>query len=312
MSHASGGESSVVFSGATLDRAAQVRADPERVASLLSEPSTAVVAAGADGVLLDSSAQGSLLRRGVNSGAANYLDPADAILLGIEAGAALFAADLERLDGPDRRSLVEGGHVVSLRDAGAVLSQSEAGLAAYLVALLNWHRRSRFCANCGARTAIVEAGLSRRCPNCGATHFPRTDPVVIMLVEHQGRLLLGRRPGWPEHRYSVLAGFVSVGETPEEAVIREVREESGIKAHSPRYVASQPWPFPSSLMLGFEARAEGGDPKVNDDELEDVAWFELAEVRAAQAGSGRLGLPPPVSIARMLIDRWVARCYGPG
>jgi NAD+ diphosphatase len=142
---------------------------------------------------------------------------------------------------------------------------------------------------------------------CGATHFPRTDPVVIMLVQNGGRLLLGRRPAWPANRYSVLAGFVSPGETPEEAVVREVREESGIEAHSARYVTSQPWPFPSSLMLGFEAQADGGEPRATDDELEDVSWFTLDQVREAQREAGTLRLPPAVSIARTLIDLWVAR-----
>src|SRR5262249_53858810 len=160
-------------------------------------------------------------------------------------------------------------------------------LAAYLMALLNWHRRHRFCANCGAPTNVVEGGFSRKCPNCGASHFPRTDPVVIMLVEHDRRLLLGRRPVWPESRYSILAGFVSRGETLEEAVIREVREESGIEAYDARYVASQPWPFPSSLMLGFSARADGGEPTARDGELEDVRWFTLDQIREARSNDGQ-------------------------
>jgi NAD+ diphosphatase len=177
------------------------------------------------------------------------------------------------------------------------------------VALLGWHRRHRFCANCGAPTQVAEAGLARRCRRCGASHFPRTDPVVIMLVEHEGRLLLGRRAGWPEGRYSVLAGFVAPGETPEEAVVREVAEESGIVVTEPRYVAAQPWPFPASLMLGFEARARPGSPAARDGELEDVAWFTREEVAAAAqwGADGRLQLPPPVSIARFLIDGWLAR-----
>ena len=296
------------FTGATLDRAAKLRADPDRVATLLAQPDAAVVAASADGVLLGAAADASLLRQRLDGGAPRYVDPDQPILLGIEAGAPLFAADLEQLDPSARDRLLAAARIVSLRDAGTVLGQSEGGLAAYLVALLNWHRRHRFCANCGAETEIAEAGMSRHCPRCGASHFPRTDPVVIMLVEHDGSLLLGRRPDWPENRYSVLAGFVSPGETPEEAVIREVREESGIEATGPVYVASQPWPFPASLMLGFEARAAGGTPRAGDGELEDVGWFGLDEVRcAAQREAGPLRLPPPVSIARVLIDRWLAR-----
>jgi NAD+ diphosphatase len=295
-----------IFTGGDLDRASLLRSDPDRVSELLAQASTAVVAAAADGVLLDRSDD--VVLRVVGGGEVTpYVDPAQPILLGIEAGVALFAADLEGLEGADRERLTDAGRIVSLREAGSRLARAEGGLAAYLVALLNWHRRHRFCANCGARTEMVEAGLSRRCPSCGASHFPRTDPVVIMVVEHDGRLLLGRRAGWPEPRYSVLAGFVSPGETPEEAVVREVREESGIEAHGARYVTSQPWPFPSSLMLGFEAIADGGEPIVSDGELEAVGWFTAADVRAAQRDRGKLGLPPPISIARTLIDGWLAR-----
>jgi NAD+ diphosphatase len=219
----------------------------------------------------------------------------------------VFAIDLDALPRASAAALTRGADVVGLRAAGALLARSEAGLAAYLTALLNWHRRHHFCSNCGTATGVAEAGYSRRCPSCEAVHFPRTDPVVIMLVESRGRLLLGRHSGWPQRRYSVLAGFVAPGETLEAAVAREVREESGIEVHDPRYVASQPWPFPSSLMLGFEARSEGGEPTARDGELEDVRWFTLDAAReAAQERSSELELPPRVSIARMLIERRLA------
>ena len=305
-----------VFTGVELDRATALRHDPEWVAKLLDEPSAFAVAANADGVLVESSdppEPGPVLARRPVAGADRRLvDPARPILLGIEDGAALFALDLEDLDPAAHSRVTDGAELVSLRDAGAVLAHAEAGLAAYLTALLNWHRRHRFCANCGSPTRIVEGGYSRRCPHCGASHFPRTDPSVIMLVEHDGRVLLGRRVGWPQSRYSILAGFVAPGETLEEAVIREVREESGIEAHHPRYVSSQPWPFPSSLMLGFTARSEGGEPRAQDGELEDVRWVTLDEVRAARAHEGDLRLPPPISIARFLIDGWVARSAADG
>jgi len=207
----------------------------------------------------------------------------------------------------ERDALVDGGRVVSLREAGEILSRSQAGLAAYLAALLNWHRSHRYCANCGAPTLVKEGGYARRCPRCHTTHFPRTDPVVIMTVEHGDRLLLGRRPGWPGRRYSTLAGFVSPGEAAEEAVIREVQEESGIVARDPEFVSSQPWPFPRSLMLGFAARADGGEPRARDGELEDVRWFDHDALVAARNGDNpELLLPPPISIARFLIDRWMA------
>jgi NAD+ diphosphatase len=299
--------STPTFTGVTLDRAASLRSDPGWVSGLLERPAAIVIAATPDGVLLENSTRPLMLRTSVEGDATRYIDPAAPILLGLEDDLALFGVDLNELDAGARASLEQGARIVPLRDAGAVLPQAEGGLAAYLMALLNWHRRHRFCANCGAPTVVKEAGYSRRCPSCGASHFPRTDPVVIMLVEHDRRLLLGRRAGWPETRYSVLAGFVSPGESLEEAVLREVREESGIEAASPSYVASQPWAFPSSLMLGFEARADGGEPRAQDGELDDVAWFTLDQVTAARADTGKLRLPPPVSIARFLIDRWLVR-----
>lgn len=293
------------FSGMALDRAATLRRDPSDVAEQMNRPDSLAVAAGRDGVLVDDDGE-ALARRAHTSQLVGHGEP---ILLGIEAGHALFAVDLEALEPTVAASFAQGASVVGLRDAGAILSRSEAGLAAYTVAMLNWHRGHRFCANCGAGTAIAEAGYSRRCPNCGAVHFPRTDPAVIMLVENDGRLLLGRRAGWPRGRYSVLAGFVSPGESLEEAVVREVREESGIVARDPAFVTSQPWPFPSSLMLGFEARSDGGQPSARDGELEDVQWFtrEMVSSAVLEGDSELLRLPPRVSIARYLIERWLVR-----
>jgi NAD+ diphosphatase len=282
-----------VFTGMALDRASGERSDPEWVEEQLSLPGVMAVAAGHDTVLVDASGE-ALLR-------IPFPRERATILLGVADGEPLFAVDLDTLPPPSR------GRVVSLRDAGAMLPQAEGGLAAYSAALLNWHRRHRYCANCGHATDVVEAGNSRTCPNCGASHFPRTDPVVIMLVEHDGSLLLGRRAGWPGRRYSVLAGFVAPGESAEEAVVREVCEESGIVAFDPRFVASQPWPFPASLMLGFTARSGGGAPAARDGELAEVGWFSREQVVAAAQGDGAdFALPPPVSIARFLIDRWLA------
>jgi len=293
----------------SLDRASTLRGDPEWVADRLRDPTTRVLVAGSEGVLLSDASDPVLIRRAIAPETMRQIELAGPILLGlVEDGAAVMAVDLDGLEPAVRGRLTQGARIVSLRDAGLVLSRSEGGLAAYLMALLNWHRTHRFCANCGTRSIVVEAGYSRRCPNCGVVHFPRTDPVVIMLVENEGRLLLGRRAGWPHPVYSVLAGFVAPGESLEEAVAREVREESGIDAYDPIFVTSQPWPFPASLMLGFDARCDGGEPRVTDGELEDVRWFALDAVRAAAAETGEeLRLPPPVSIARFLIDRWLAR-----
>ena len=183
----------------------------------------------------------------------------------------------------------------------------EAALAAYAGSLLAWHRRHRFCANCGAPTEPRDAGHERHCPACDAHHFPRTDPVVIVRVtDARDRLLLGRQARWPEGRFSLLAGYVEPGETLEDAVRREVAEESGVELGDVSYIASQPWPFPSSLMLGFSAVAVGGEPAPGDDELAEVRWFEREEVERAARGEGSLALAPPYSIARRLIDAWLA------
>ena len=297
------------FTGMLLDRAMDEREDPAAVARLLGDPGARVLVGSEEGVLIGDGDSPALLRmavaRQVADRAAQTED--EPMLLGLEDGVAVFAADLDELTERDREELVDGGRVVSLREAGAILSRPQAGLAAYLAALLNWHRSHRHCANCGAPTLVREAGYARRCPRCHTTHFPRTDPVVIMTVEHDGSLLLGRRPGWPGRRYSTLAGFVAPGEAAEEAVIREVREESGIVARDPEFVSSQPWPFPRSLMLGFAAQSDGGEPRARDGELEDVRWFSYDELRAAVDGDNpELKLPPPISIARFLIDRWMA------
>ena len=289
-----------------LDRATTGRADPPWVAHRLADPGSRAVFVSREGVLIDDR-EPALLRHGLGDLAAAGASIADPILLGLEQGRALFAVDLDALPRAARAALTRGGSVIALRAAGTLLPRSEGGLAAYLAALLSWHRTHRFCPNCGTAAEIAEAGYSRRCPSCGAVHFPRTDPVVIMVVSSGDRLLLGRHAGWPSRRYSVLAGYVAPGETLEEAVAREVREESGVEVLDPRYVASQPWPFPSSLMLGFEARSDGGEPTPGDGELEDVRWFGLADVLAAmREESSELELPGRVSIARRLIEHWVA------
>jgi NAD+ diphosphatase len=291
------------FTGVTLDRLHTGRKDPELVAELLADPTARAVVAGRDGVVMTDGTYPALVRTVLTPQAAH-----EPVLLGLERGRALFALDLDSLEARARAGLTAEAGVVSLREAGTVLAHHEAGLAAYAAALLNWHRRHGFCPNCGSATTIAEAGYSRHCPVCGAVHFPRTDPVVIMTVEHRGKLLLGRRTAAPPDRYSVLAGFVSPGESAEEAVIREVAEESGIVTRDPSFVTSQPWPFPSSLMLGFDAQSDGGHPEARDGELEDVRWVAADEVqRALDGGHPELKLPPSVSVARFLIERWVDR-----
>ena len=194
-----------------------------------------------------------------------------------------------------------------LRAVMAGLSPQQAELAAMAKALLEWHRSHGFCAACGAPSQMTSGGWQRRCPACAAPHFPRTDPVVIMLVTDGNRLLLGRSPGWPDGMYSLLAGFVEPGETMEAAVRREVAEETGVQIGAVGYLASQPWPFPASLMLGCRAEALTTEITLDPDELQDALWVSRADMVAAFAGSHpRIRPSRRGSIARFIITAWLA------
>lgn len=278
------------MAGETLDRVAERRSDAAWVEEQLHDPGSRLLLVEGERVPVD----GDHLR----FMPASELNGVEAVLLGLDArGHAVFAAE------------AASGDLVHLRDAAALLAPDEAGIAAHAVALLGWHRRHRHCAVCGAPTEMVEAGHMRRCtnPDDGSLHHPRTDPCVIVLVHDGDRVLLGRRPSFPERRYSVLAGFVEPGETLEAAVAREVEEESGVRVEpaSIAYAASQPWPFPASLMLGFTAAARTTHIAPHDGELADVRWMQRDELRRA-AGDGEVLLPPPSSIARHLLDTWLA------
>jgi NAD+ diphosphatase len=190
----------------------------------------------------------------------------------------------------------------------AILEPDEAPLFAAALSLAGWHSRHRFCANCGSQTEVVRGGWSRHCPVCSADHFPRVDPVVIMITEHEGHLLLGRQPQYPPGRYSALAGFVEVGETIEAAVARELYEEAGVQVRDVTYLASQPWPFPSSLMIGCAATANDKELKIDTTELEDARWFSRTEISAALAGAPDAPFQPPpkAAIARTLLEHWLS------
>ncbi|SCX52134.1 NAD+ diphosphatase [Klenkia marina] len=206
------------------------------------------------------------------------------------------------------RSLTISGTPVDgwsgLREVGSDLGARDAGLLAQAVGIVEWHERNRFSPYTGAATVVEKSGWTQRDPTTGQEVFPRTDPAVIMLVHDGGdRVLLGRQAVWPPGRFSILAGFVEPGESAEAAVAREVAEEVGVEVTDVRYVSSQPWPFPQSLMLGFTARAVGTDLHVDHDEIEEARWFSRDELRS---GAGPAALPPPVSIARHIIDTWLA------
>jgi NAD+ diphosphatase len=262
-----------------LDRAADRRTDEAWIAAARNDPRARAVVVGTAGVAL--------------AGETPDLVPVEGregSFLGIaEGGVPLFVVPAS-----------DGVELTGLREAAAILSQADAGLVAYASALAHWHDTHHYCGVCGEVTQAREGGHSRRCPN-GHVHHPRTDPVVIMLVSDGDRLLLGRRPPWPPGRYSCLAGFVEPGESLEAAVAREVLEEAGVVVAAVEYRLSQPWPFPLSLMLGFEATYASGDAHVADSELEDVAWFTRDEI-----ARGTPLLPPPFTIARRLIDGWLA------
>jgi NAD+ diphosphatase len=304
------GGDAITFTGERLDRAAEHRADADWLAAQAVDPAARAVLAGDGGVHVTGDAEPRL--------ALVPLAPLAAtapLLLGLDAAGPVFAVDAdERPNGTigagdwDGRDDGSGTRPLGLRAAAASLPPADAGLAAHAAALLNWHRRHGHCSNCGADTDVVAGGSIRVCGRCGTQHHPRTDPVVIMLVTNGDRVLLGRQPTWPAGRYSALAGFVEPGESLEEAVAREVREEAGVEVGPPAYVASQPWPFPTSLMLGFTAPWRSGEPRRIDEELEDVRWFERAEVAAAARGEDvPPGLPPRFAIARRLLEHWLQR-----
>ena len=285
------------FAGGGLDRMGPRRTDAAWLADRRADPASRVVIATRDGVLVDPDGTPATVA------VSEVPDDAETVLLGVgHDGAAVFAAD----PGPERGvALRPEASLVGLRDVAAMSALADANLLAHASGLLNWHRRHRFCANCGHATDSVEAGYVRSCPNCGAQHHPRTDPVVITLITDGDRVLLGRNANWPERRFSCLAGFVEPGESLEEAVAREVGEEAGVTVSDVRYVSSQPWPFPASLMLGFEATYAGGDPHPHDRELQAVAWFTREDLRRAAAGDGEVSIPPPLAIARRLMDGWL-------
>ena len=245
-----------------------------------------------------------------------FISPAEAppgirMLLGQDAdggdGLVYFGVDAELPAAPP-----DGVRPASLREAGSLLGDRDAGLFTHAVALANWHDTHTHCPVDGTPTVAAPGGHSAICPKDGTEHFPRTDPAVIMLVtDPDDRCLLARNAAWPGRRVSILAGFVDPGESAEQAVVREVGEESGIKVKNVRYVGSQPWPMPRSLMLGFRADAPAGQAiTVDHDELAEAHWFSRDELLAA-IKSGEIALPPSVSIARHIIEAWYGGALPP-
>lgn len=283
---------SFAFVDAPLDRAEHLRTDAAALADLW--PRARLLLLDADGLVL-ADADDALLA--VQPGDVAEALPADAVFLGLDEGRGWFAM-------PAETAGVQSPGRLALRAAASLWPVREATAFAQARAVLHWRSRHRFCGACGGRLAFERAGWLGRCSACGIEHYPRTDPAVIVAVSDGERLLLGREASWPPGRWSVLAGFVEPGETLEQTVMREVYEESAVRVRACRYLASQPWPFPSSLMLGFEADAEPDEPVPDSHELEAARWFTRDEIGAALRGEGPVQLSPPVSIARRLIERW--------
>ncbi|MEM8986563.1 MAG: NAD(+) diphosphatase [Pseudomonadota bacterium] len=224
------------------------------------------------------------------------------VYLGKQGDIGYFAVDIS--DAPEDAA-AQLGEIADMRAATGRLSPEEAAILGQGRSIIDWHYRHRFCAKCGAATMMEDAGAKRVCGSCGAEHFPRVDPVAIMLAVKDDKCLLGRSPHFPPGMYSALAGFVEPGETGEEAAVREVEEEAGVQIDNVRYCFSQPWPFPSSLMMGFIAEAATEEITL-DDELEDAKWFDRNTLRALVNGERRddLFIPPPLAIAHQLIKLW--------
>ncbi|MEM7329945.1 MAG: NAD(+) diphosphatase [Pseudomonadota bacterium] len=235
----------------------------------------------------------------------------ESVFLGLDkAGAPIFAVNLGR-DFKLEGSLLQGaGEFTDMRAAASGLSPMEANLAATARSLLEWHRSHRFCSKCGAQSESAEAGWKRVCPSCGAEHFPRTDPVAIMLAVKGDKCLLGRQASWPAGFWSALAGFVEPGETVEQAATRELEEEAGIKADpaNAEYLFCQPWPFPSSLMVGIIVEADTMETSVEQDELEAARWITRTEARQVLAGEHPdIYAPPPMAVAHHILKAWAER-----
>jgi|SRR5579875_3889664 len=294
-----------IFGGNPLDRASERRRDSAWIAGLISDPASRIL------LLCD-------LKPAIHHSSTPALawQPAAQWRNAIDAGATLIFLGLSEegahfaLDAGDAAN-VPGAELADARAVAPQIPQGEAAILAEARALIDWHNRHRFCAQCGNPTKPELAGWMRSCPTCKASHWPRTDPAVIMLAVRGDYALLGRNRRRPGGRFSCLAGFVEPGETLEEAVRREVFEETGVRCGRMRYLASQPWPFPSNLMLGFLAEGLTEEIRVDPEELSEARWFHRDEIREmlARAANGpddpsQLSLPPPLAIAHQILRRW--------
>lgn len=286
------------FAGAFVDRFGHRREDPGWIRTAIRDPRSAYVPVWGDRCLAAGEPLRSVLLEYPD--VVDHLDEDNVIFLGMFRDRPAFSFQIERTE---PKPFADLGDFHDLRYLGNELPADESNLVAHARALVIWHALQRYCGVCGSPSRAESGGNSRICTNedCAVTIFPRVDPAIIVLVSNGRRCLLGRQASWPEGRYSTIAGFVEPGESLEDAVRREVQEETNIEVHDIRYHSSQPWPFPSSLMLGFTARATSNDIELNDGELEDAGWFTRKEL-----SSGYPKLPYRLSIARRLVDDWVS------
>lgn len=309
---------SVTFAGGSLDRASQLRSDAAAVTALAAHPRAGVLALSRGRPLVTGEAETGLVW--LPAGHPLFAEPAPVIFLGLEDGAPRFAREIPdwpTLEGDDYAFSDREGEnhpdlpgefrFHELRSLMSRLDTADAGNAVAAKGILAWHQSHGFCARCGQPSEIADSGWKRICPACGAQHFPRTDPVVIMLITHGNSLLLGRSSAWPPGMYSLLAGFMEPGESIEAAVRRETWEETGIHVGQVDYLASQPWPFPASLMLGCHGEALSAEIRRDPNELEDARWLTREEAMMAAAGHNPDVRPARRgSIARFLIERWLS------
>ena len=300
------------FAGNPLDRAADRRGDAEWIETRLADADSLLLPLF-DGKPLVEPASAGGVRLGyapAGMGTAISRDGERLAFLGLWKNTAVFALDVD--DPGEAQAFREYGAFEELRPVLAALPAGEAAIVGAAKALFEWRRSHRFCAGCGQPSRTAEAGWKRICPACAAEHFPRTDPVAIMLAERDGRCLLGRSPRFPPGMFSALAGFVEPGETLEEACARELKEEAGLEATRVRYLFSQPWPFPNSLMIGLIAEVAEGQETAQPDEIEALRWFTREEARRLCADQPVDGVfvPPATAIARQLLRVWAEEAEG--